>query len=118
MKKNNSMLVMILVVVAMLMVILPRLMKGQPKEEQSVVTTPSQEIRLSVGDVSQILNVAVKDIEKQGCEPLFLNESGPFIWVRCKDGFKVYRLDKLIEAYQAQKEKAKETPDVKMPDRD
>ncbi len=84
-----------------------------PKETQ-----PASPGLLSVGDVSLILSIAIKDIEKQGCEPLFLSERGGFIWVRCKDTLKMYRLDKWIEAYQAQKDKVKETPDVKTPDRD
>ena len=65
---------------------------------------------LTVTDVAQILSLAVKDIQAQGYEPLFLNESRGYIWVRGKDGsIRLYRLDTLIKAFQDGKAKPAET---------
>jgi len=62
---------------------------------------------LTVADVAQILSLAVKDIQAQGYEPLFLNESRGYIWVRAKDGsIKLYQLDTLIKTYQDRKAKS------------
>ena len=60
---------------------------------------------LTAADVAQILSAAIKDIQSQGYEPLFLNEQRGYIWCRAQDGsIKLYKLDSLIKTYQDRKQ--------------
>ena len=93
----------ILITAALLMLLACAIVQSQP------VTVPSQPA-LTVADVSTILSLAVKDIQAQGYEPLFLNEVRGYIWVRDKAGaIKLYTLDTLIKAYQDSKAKPAES---------
>ena len=71
-----------------------------------VKATPAPQIEqqpepLTLDDVATILSVAVKDIQTQGYDPLFLNEQHGYIWARGKDGaIKMYKLNDLIEKYR------------------
>jgi len=70
-------------------------------QSQPVTPDPTTQPALTAADVSTILSLAVKDIQAQGYEPLFLNEVRGYIWVRDKAGaIKLYTLDTLIKAYQ------------------
>jgi len=66
---------------------------------------PPQPPTLTAADVAQILSAAIKDIQSQGYEPLFLNEQRGYIWCRAQDGsIKLYKLDSLIKTYQDRKQ--------------
>ena len=75
-----------------------------------VASTPAPQIEqqpepLTLDDVATILSVAVKDIQTQGYDPLFLNEQHGYIWARAKDGsIKLYPLKELIQKYRDRKQ--------------
>ena len=82
-----------------------------------VASTPAPQIEqqpepLTLDDVANILTVAVKDIQTQGYDPLFLNEHEGYIWVRAKDGsIKLYPLKELIQKYRERKQANTHTKD-------
>lgn len=75
-----------------------------------VASTPAPQIEqqlepLTLDDIATILSVAVKDIQTQGYDPLFLNEQHGYIWARGKDGaIKMYKLNELIQKYRERKQ--------------
>ena len=65
-----------------------------------------KDLSLTAKDISQILSLAVQDLEKQGYTAKFLSERQGFIWAMSKDGkMRIYRLNELIKKYQEGKEK-------------
>jgi len=79
------------------------LLACSPTPDQQPPLQP-QPTPLTAADVAQILSAAIKDIQAQGYEPLFLNEARGYIWCRAKDGtMRLYRLDSLVKALQERK---------------
>ena len=67
---------------------------------------------LTKSDVANILNIAITDIEKQGCTAEFNWQNPALIWCRCRDRdgkqtIKTYDLEPLIKQYLEQKEAKK-----------
>jgi len=60
--------------------------------------------RLQPQEIAVILRAAVKDIQAQGYEPMFLSETGGSIWARDKDGnMLIYPLQPLIDKMRENK---------------
>ena len=53
-------------------------------QSNPIQQTPSD--RLQSQEIAIILKAAVKDLQTQGYEPLFLNSAQGFIWARDRDG--------------------------------
>ncbi|MFH1640358.1 MAG: hypothetical protein ABIA66_00170 [Candidatus Omnitrophota bacterium] len=72
---------------------------------QSEIAKPAP-IQLNLNDGALILKLAIEDIRKQGCEPLF--KDGDAIWVECKGNIKLYRLQGIIRQYVDKKKELAE----------
>jgi len=97
-----------IIIIAVLLILLPFISIAQDG------LLPDDIPILTQQNIADILNIAIADIERQGCKPEFLNYDPALIWCRCKtkDGkqiVKVYVLKPLIKAYLEAK-KAKEKP--------
>jgi len=77
-------------------------------QEKPVTMQPEAPI-LTKADVANILNIAITDIEKQGCTAEFNWQNPALIWCRCKDKdgkqtIKAYDLEPLIKQYIEKRE--------------